>query len=274
MNLLKMGINSIKLFFERNWLPVTLGMLVFILFIQMATLGKSVSVYASAVKDWGLNFGEKGTQPRGNLPAEKLAEYGAYYVGEAEEKVLYLTFDAGYENGYTEKILDVLKKHRVPAAFFLVAHYLKTEPDLVRRMCEEGHIVANHTASHPDMSSISDVEGLKGELEPVEALFRTVTGQEIPKFYRPPQGKFNMSNLAAAEELGYKTVFWSLAYVDWNVNDQPQYDYAMSKLMSRIHNGAIILLHSTSETNSLILDEFLGTLLAEGYEFKSLYDLK
>ncbi len=273
-NNLKKIFDEIKLFFERHWLTLTCGMLFFVLLMQLFTLQKSVTAYAAVVNDWGLGFGEKGSQPRGNISAEGLAEYDAFYVGNPDEKVIYLTFDAGYENGYTEKILDVLKKHEVPAAFFLVSHYIKNNPELVKRMYSEGHIVANHTASHPDMSKITDSDGLKSELEPVETLYKEITGQDMPKFYRPPQGKFNESNLAAAKALGYTTVFWSLAYVDWDVKKQPDYSYAMEKLTSRIHNGAIVLLHSTSETNSMILDELLDTWLAEGYVFKSLYDLK
>lgn len=270
---LKRIFDNVKLFFERHWLTLTCGMLVFVLLIQMFTLQKSVTAYAAVVNDWGLGFGDAGTQPRGNVSSEELAKYDAYYVGDPDEKVIYLTFDAGYENGYTEKILDVLKKHGVPAAFFLVSHYLESNPELVKRMCDEGHIVANHTDSHPDMSKITDSQGLAAELLPVEELYKSITGQEMPKFYRPPQGKFNEKNLAAAKELGYTTVFWSLAYVDWDVKNQPDYNYAMEKLTSRIHNGAIVLLHSTSETNSMILDELIDTWFSEGYVFKSLYDL-
>lgn len=272
-NKLKKYSDVIKLFFDRHWLTLTCGMLLFVLIMQFFTVQKSVEAYSAAINDWGLGFGDKGSQPRGNVSSEELAEYDAYYVGDPDEKVLYLTFDAGYENGYTEKILDVLKKHDVTAAFFLVSHYIKSNPELVKRMCEEGHIVANHTATHPDMSKVCDVEGLKNELVPVEELYKSITGQDMPKFYRPPQGKFNEKNLAAAKELGYKTVFWSLAYVDWDVKNQPDYNYAMEKLTSRIHNGAIILLHSTSETNAMILDELLDTWLSEGYVFKSLYEL-
>jgi len=271
---LKIFSDAVKLFFDRHWITLTCAMLVFVLVMQFFTVQKSVAAYSAVVNDWGLGFGDKGSQPRGNVSAEKLSEFNAYYVGNPDEKVLYLTFDAGYENGYTEKILDVLKKHDVPAAFFLVSHYLKSNPELVKRMFDEGHIVANHTNSHPDMSKVSDVEGLKNELVPVEELYKNITGQEMPKFYRPPQGKFSEKNLTAAKELGYTTVFWSLAYVDWDVKNQPDYNYAMEKLTSRVHNGAIILLHSTSETNAMILDELLDTWLAEGYVFKSLNELK
>lgn len=266
-------VDTVKIFLDRHWQGLTCGMLVFALLMLIPAVNSSFTDYVSAITDWGLGFGEKGVQPRGNVSSEELKKYDAYYVGNSEEKVLYLTFDAGYENGYTAQILDVLKKHNIPAAFFLVSHYLESNALLVKRMCDEGHIVANHTKTHPDMSKVTTVEGLSSELIPVEELYKSITGQDMPKFYRPPQGKFSTENLAAAKELGYKTVFWSLAYVDWDVKNQPDYNYAMEKILSRIHNGAIILLHSTSQTNAMILDELLDTLMAEGYVFKSLYDL-
>ena len=187
--------------------------------------------------------------------------------------MLYLTFDAGYENGCTAKILDVLKKHQVPAAFFLVGNYLERNPDLVRRMVEEGHIVGNHTMHHYDMSKISDKETFTKELQDLEALYRQVTGQELQKFYRPPQGIYSETNLEMAKALGYKTVFWSLAYVDWNNDSQPTREQAMSKLLPRIHNGAVILLHSTSKTNAEILDELLTQWEKMGYSFQSITEL-
>ena len=186
------------------------------------------------------------------------------------EKVLYLTFDAGYENGCTEKILDVLKKHQVPAAFFLVGNYLEKNADLVRRMVDEGHIVGNHTMHHPDMRKLTDKESFAKELTGLEDLFREVTGKELPKFYRPPQGLYSEENLEMAKEMGYKTVFWSLAYADWNNDSQPTKAYAFEKLLPRTHNGAVVLLHSTSRTNAEILDALLQQWKDMGYTFKSI----
>ena len=222
---------------------------------------------------WGLSFQREGAPPTGPASVEQLRAYDAAYLGDTTRKVLYLTFDAGYENGCTAKILDVLKKHQVPAAFFLVGNYLERNPDLVRRMVEEGHIVGNHTMHHYDMSKISDKETFTKELQDLEALYRQVTGQELQKFYRPPQGIYSETNLEMAKALGYKTVFWSLAYVDWNNDSQPTREQAMSKLLPRIHNGAVILLHSTSKTNAEILDELLTQWEKMGYSFQSITEL-
>ena len=224
--------------------------------------------------DWGLGYGESGTTPTGNSTPDALKEFNAYYIGDTQKNKVYLTFDAGYENGYTATILDILKKHKVPAAFFLVGNYMDTSPDLVRRMVEEGHVVGNHTMTHPDMSKIRDKNSFKKELSGLEEKYKEITGEEMLKVYRPPQGKFNIENLKMAKELGYKTFFWSLAYVDWLENNQPSKDFAFSKLIPRMHNGAVVLLHSTSKTNSEILDELLTKWKEMGYTFGSLTDFK
>ena len=194
-------------------------------------------------------------------------------MGDVSQKVIYLTFDCGYENGYTGQILDVLAKHQAPAAFFVVGHMVESAPDLVRRMAEEGHIVGNHTYHHPDMSAISDQAAFQKELEDLEALYYETTGREMSKFYRPPQGKYSEENLQQAQALGYQTIFWSLAYVDWYADDQPTAEEAYSKLLPRIHDGAIVLLHSTSATNAAILDDLLTKWEEMGYTFASLEEL-
>ena len=222
---------------------------------------------------WGLSFSQEGQPPVGPAGKDVLKTYDAAYLGDTNEKVLYLTFDAGYENGCTEKILDTLQKHQVPAAFFLVGNYMEKNADLVRRMVNEGHIVGNHTMHHPDMRKLSDKESFSKELEDLESLFQSVTGKELPKFYRPPQGLYSEENLKLAQQLGYKTVFWSLAYVDWNNDSQPTAEYAFSKLLPRTHNGAVVLLHSTSQTNAQILDELLTKWEAEGYRFAPITEL-
>ena len=224
-------------------------------------------------EDWGLGFGEPETQPRGNASAEDLAWYHAYYLGDDSEKVLYLTFDCGYENGNTEPILDALKKHNAPATFFVVGHFLETEPELVKRMVEEGHAVGNHTYHHLDMASISDMESFGNEVNDVAQLFQEITGKELSPYYRPPQGKCNVRNLEMAEELGYYTIFWSLAYVDWNQDNQPSHEEAFDKLTTRVHPGAVVLLHNTSNTNGEILDELLTKWEGMGYSFKPLSEL-
>ena len=222
---------------------------------------------------WGLSYPNPGQVPRGNATSEFLKEYDSYFVGESTDKIIYLTFDAGYENGYTGKILDVLKKANVPAAFFLVGTYILQNPEFVQRMVAEGHIVANHTMSHPDTSTISDMPSFKKELSQTEDIYQDLTGQEMPKYYRPPRGIYNTENLKMAKELGYKTIFWSLAYVDWNVNSQPSHKEAFSKLLPRVHPGAIVLLHSTSRTNAEILEELIVKYRDMGYEFRSLDSL-
>ena len=226
-----------------------------------------------ATGSWGLSFQTEGQPPIGPAAADTLRKYDAVYIGDTSQKVLYLTFDAGYENGATGKILDVLKKQEVHAAFFLVGNYIEKNPDLVRRMVAEGHIVANHTMHHPDMSKLATKEAFSKELQDLEALFYRVTGREMPKYYRPPQGIYSESNLQMAKELGYKTVFWSLAYVDWNNDKQPTKEQAFSKLLPRTHNGAVVLLHSTSQTNAEILDELLTKWKSEGYTFRSIDQL-
>ena len=222
---------------------------------------------------WGLSFRQEGTAPVGNAGIDQLKQYDAAYIGDTTKKVLYLTFDAGYENGCTEKILDTLKKHEVPAAFFLVGNYIEKNADLVRRMVEDGHIVANHTMHHYDMSKIADKESFTKELQDLEALYKQTTGQEMQKYYRPPQGIYSEENLKMAKELGYKTVFWSLAYVDWNNDSQPTAEQAFSKLLPRTHDGAVVLLHSTSKTNAEILDELLTKWKEAGYSFGTLEEL-
>ena len=221
---------------------------------------------------WGLSFQTEGATPQGPVSPQMLSTLGASYVGDTQEKVLYLTFDAGYENGCTSRILDVLGKHNVKAAFFLVGHYMQSNPDLVRRMEAEGHIVANHSMHHPDMTKLSTGQ-VQAELEDLEALYRDITGKELARFYRPPQGLYSEENLKQAKEMGYHTVFWSLAYVDWNTNAQPTREQALEKLLPRTHNGAIILLHSTSETNAQVLDELLTKWTEMGYRFATLEEL-
>lgn len=224
-------------------------------------------------ENWGLGFGQTGEKPTGNVSAEELKKYHAAYMDPTDEKVIYLTFDAGYENGNTPAILEALKKHDVSATFFVVGNYLETSPELVKRMVEEGHIVGNHTYHHPDMSKISDKQSFEKELKDLENLYTQVTGQTMKKYYRPPQGKYSENNLKMAQEMGYKTFFWSLAYVDWYQDKQPSKEEAFEKLLGRIHPGAIVLLHSTSSTNASILDELLTKWEEMGYTFGTLEEL-
>ena len=230
-------------------------------------------VLPSSEGSWGLSFQTEGQPPTANATFDELKKYDAFYAEDTTEKVIYLTFDAGYENGNTPAILDALKKHQVPATFFVVGNFLSTSPDLVKRMVSEGHIVGNHTYHHLDMSKISSMDTFSKEINDVETLYEEITGEKMIKYYRPPQGKYSEENLKMAKELGYKTFFWSLAYVDWYQDDQPTKEEAFDKLLSRIHPGAIVLLHSTSSTNGTILDELLTKWEEMGYTFKSLDQL-
>lgn len=241
--------------------------------VLISAFAISCIVFASSNTSWGLSFSNANEPPRGNATQEELLKYNAYFMGDTSKKEIYLTFDVGYEAGYTESILDTLKKHNVKAAFFVVGNYFSSNPETIKRMCDEGHIVANHTKTHPDMSKMSTLEDFKAQVEPVEEQYRQITGQEMQKFYRPPQGIYNTQNLQDAQSLGYKTIFWSVAYVDWERDNQPSHEKALSTLYNRVHNGAIILLHSTSKTNMEILDEFLTTLENQGYTFNTLDQL-
>ena len=225
---------------------------------------------AACITDWGLSFQSEGAPPVANASQEYLRNFDALYVGDANKKEIYITFDAGFENGNMERILDALKKHGVKATFFLVGNYFETQPELVKRMAEEGHTIGNHTYSHPDMSKIGDIQSFQTELQKNEALYRDILGSEMPKLYRPPQGIYSEKNLEMAQKLGYRTVFWSLAYVDWYTDDQPTPEQAFSKLLPRIHPGAVVLLHSTSSTNAEILDELLTKWEETGYSFGDL----
>lgn len=250
--------------------------LLILLIAVVIALAVSVSVFASsalATGSWGLSFRQEGAPPIGNAGKDQLRQYQAAYIGNTNEKVLYLTFDAGYENGCTAKILDTLKEKQVPAAFFLVGNYIQRSPDLVRRMVAEGHTVGNHTMHHYDMSKLSDKAAFSKELTDLEALYKETVGQELPKYYRPPQGIYSEENLKMAQELGYQTVFWSLAYVDWNNDAQPTKETAFAKLLPRTHNGAVVLLHSTSKTNAEILGELIDKWKAMGYRFGTLEEL-
>lgn len=280
----------IKKFFSQTLFPSIHSILkinprfcVFLLFLCAYALGCSLGkfnsalqtqpLYAADSENWGLSFQEEGSLPQANATIDELKNYNAYYAENTTEKKLYLTFDAGYENGNTAAILDALKKHNVPATFFVVGTYITSAPELVKRMNDEGHIVANHTYNHPDMSKISDLKSFQQELTTTEEAYESVTGSSMHKFYRPPQGIYSETNLQMANELGYHTFFWSLAYVDWIQDQQPTKEEAFSKLLTRIHPGAIVLLHSTSSTNAQILDELLTKWEEMGYSFHSLEEL-
>ncbi|NBK77970.1 delta-lactam-biosynthetic de-N-acetylase [bacterium D16-76] len=267
---------TIKKAIKKFWAPLLSLVVIAIVcaLVLWAAQKNGGAVFASAkpgeITNWGLSFQQEGAPPIGNATTDFLSGYDSLYCVDTEEKVLYITFDAGFENGNTAPILDALKNHKVKATFFLVGNYFETQPDLVKRMVQEGHTIGNHTYSHPDMSAIAQESAFQEELEKNAALYQQVTGQEMPRLYRPPQGKFCESNLQMAQALGYHTVFWSLAYVDWYENDQPTHEEAFQKLLPRVHPGAVVLLHSTSRTNGEILDELLTKWEEMGYTFGDL----
>jgi peptidoglycan-N-acetylmuramic acid deacetylase len=212
------------------------------------------------------------------LPSEEpadvislLKKYSGYYLGDTSKKVLYLTFDEGYENGYTGKILDILKQNNVKAAFFATTPYIRDNKDLIKRMVNEGHLVCNHSNKHPSMAQRAKTpDEFKEEFTITEDAYREATGKEMPKFFRPPMGKYSELSLFYTKKLGYKTVFWSFAYNDWNRDSQPLPESAKKKIADRTHNGAIILLHAVSRTNSEILDSVIKDWKHSGYILESL----
>ena len=203
-----------------------------------------------------------------------LNKYNVISIGNDQEKKIYLTFDAGYENGNVEKILNVLKEKNVPGAFFILPQLAKTNPELVQRMKDEGHLVCNHTKSHKDMSKVKDINEFSAELINAENMISEYSGVQMDKFYRPPEGRFSEQNLQFADSLGYTTVFWSLAYADWDNNKQMNQEKALKLLCQRTHPGCVALLHPTSSTNAAIIGNYIDIMKDNGYTFGSLTELK
>lgn len=193
-------------------------------------------------------------------------------IGNKDSNKIYLTFDSGYEAGYTEKILETLKKNNVTATFFITAHYLNTAEDLVMQMIKDGHTVGNHTVNHKDITSLTEEE-LKNEIMNLHIAVQEKTGYEM-KYFRPPKGEFNDSSICFAKNLGYTTVLWSNAYDDWNTANQGRSEYGKKKLLDNLHNGCVLLVHSTSEDNMILLEDFIKEARNMGYEFASLDDFE
>ena len=247
--------------------------IVFLLFCIIGSFATAES-YSNQPINWGLKKSTNGVPAEaGKAWDDLLAKHGAFYKADPSKKEIYLTFDNGYENGYTAQILDVLKKEKVPATFFVTGHYLETAPDLVKRMATEGHIVGNHSWSHPDLTKSSD-EQIVEELEKVRKKAEELTGNKTMKYVRPPRGVFSDRTLAIAKQQGYTHAFWSLAYVDWNTDQQKGAQYAYDNIMKQMHPGAVILLHTVSKDNADALERVIQDVKKEGYTFKSLDDLK
>lgn len=219
---------------------------------------------------FGLKKNNTHTQPDIGIYKNILDRNNGIYVGDKNEKVIYLTFDCGYENGYTNTILDVLKEENVNATFFLTGHYIKSAPNIVLRMKNDGHVLANHSNKHKDITKIKDSE-IKKEILDLETMYYNLTGSHLTKFYRPPAGNFDDKSLSVVNELGYKTMFWSLAYPDWNHNNSVE--YTVKEVMQNIHNGAIILMHAVSKSNAMALKTIINELKSEGYTISSTLNL-
>lgn len=234
---------------------------------------------SAALQTEPFHFGFKKSRG-GKLPsiAEEgfmpiLKNHQAIFLGNTEKKELYLTFDNGYENGNTGQILDVLKEMKVPAIFFVTGHFVKEQPDLVKRMANEGHLIGNHSWSHPDMTQISN-EQIRLELEKVRTEVARLTQQQTISYVRPPRGIFNDRVLSVCQKYGYTNVFWSIAYRDWETNRQKGWNYAYTNVIDQLHPGAVILLHTVSRDNTLALDKIIGEARERGYEFKRLDTLE
>lgn len=218
---------------------------------------------------WGIKRNENHEQPDlGKENQELINKYNGIAMGNKSDKNVYLTFDLGFEAGYTEKILDVLKENDVKACFFITAHYVNTAEDLVKRMIEEGHDVGNHTVNHHSLPEISE-EKLRKEVMDLHTAIYEKFGYEM-KYIRPPKGEFSETSLSVTNALGYTTVMWSFAYDDWNEEKQGREEYAKKKILDNIHSGAVILLHGNSKDNTNVLDYCIKEIKNMGYEFKSL----
>jgi peptidoglycan-N-acetylmuramic acid deacetylase len=212
-------------------------------------------------------------EPPGAQQTIDLSRYGSFYLGDTSQKIVYLTFDIGYEQGFSGQILDTLKEKGVQAAFFMSEHYIATMPDILARIVAEGHVPANHGAKHKAIPTLNEEE-LAAEINDNARLFAETTGYPMDPFFRPPEGAYSERSLAMVQQMGYTTVFWSFAHVDWDVNNQPSAAEAHDRVMNRLHNGMVILLHGVSEANANALASIIDDIRAEGYEFGSLHDLR
>lgn len=256
---------------KKYFKPILLSLCIIFLFGITAF---ATNLNSSNELNWYFVFRGKEVTPEApKESASFLKDTKSFYVGDTSKKELYLTFDEGYEKGNTEAILDILKEVNVKAAFFVVKPYITSHPETVKRMVKEGHLVCNHSSTHPSMASITDKDKFKKEFTDVEDAYKELIGSDMPKYFRPPMGKYSENSLKMTDELGYKSIFWSFAYRDWLVDNQPSESYGIEKIKNGAHPGGILLLHAVSDTNTKILKEVLTSLKDEGYEFKSLDEL-
>lgn len=258
---------------------ILIGAIVFVFTFSIISLNKdankeSITTSSEVVSSnkkigWGIKRNDNHEQPDlGSINVKLLNACNGIAMGNKENKNIYLTFDEGYEAGYTEKILDTLKENNVKATFFITAHYLNTQPELVKRMIEEGHIVGNHTVNHKSMPDLND-EQIKDEIMTLHQAIYSKTGYEM-KYIRPPKGEYSQRTLELTEKLGYKTVMWSFAYLDYDEKKQPSEEKAKKMICDNFHNGEVMLLHGNSRTNTNILDDIIKEARNQGYEWKSL----
>ncbi len=236
----------------------------------------SMPVGADEVTSWYFHHSKDGRQPP--MPTEfgYIEEYDGYFLDKTVtdgDKVLYLTFDAGYDNGNVAKILDVLKAEQVPGAFFILEGLVTHEPDVVKRMAAEGHLVCNHTASHRDMTKCHSLREFQAEMNRMEQIYTDLTGEKLAPYYRPPEGKLSRESIGYAKECGYCTILWSFAYGDWDNGRQMEPEKARAKILSETHNGEVVLLHPTSATNAAILADLIHSWRDMGYRFGTLDQL-
>jgi len=249
-----------------------------VIFALAIIINSAFVISASSAQSWYCVRNSNHLQPQADSNMRYIEDYNGFYIDKkhgdnCDEKVVYLTFDAGYENGNVERILDTLKEKEVCGAFFILGNLITKNTDLVKRMANEGHTVANHTNKHPDMTKKTSIEDFEKELKDLENIYSEYTGMQMSKYFRPPEGKFNKSTMEYADRLGYYTVFWSFAYADWDNNKQMSAEAAKKKILDNIHNGAVILLHPTSKTNADILGDVIDELRASGYRFGTLDEL-
>lgn len=262
-----------KKYLNKNIIMGIVAVILFSLSMTMLNESKTQETSGSALSNeligWGIKRDNNHEQPDvGKKNKKLLDEAEGICLGNKDEKIIYLTFDNGYEAGYTEKILEALKNNNVSATFFITAHYLNTQPELVKQMIDEGHIVGNHTVNHKSMPSLSD-EQIKKEVLDLHDAIKAKFNYEM-KYIRPPKGEYSERTLNVCNSLGYKTVMWSFAYADWDEKKQPDEVKAKEMILNNLHNGEIMLLHATSKTNANILDGLLKEIKAQGYEIKSI----
>lgn len=238
----------------------------------------AITANAAKGQSWYCVRAKDNKQPRCDADMQYIENYDGYYIDhshgdDCDDKVVYLTFDAGYENGNVEKILDAMKEEKVRGTFFVLGNLIQKNSDLIKRMVNEGHTVANHTYSHKNMTKVQSFEEFSAELQKLDDAYKELTGNEIPKYYRPPEGTFDETTMQYAQRAGYKTIFWSFAYADWDNNKQMSPESAKKKIMDNIHNGAVILLHPTSATNAAIMGDIIRELKSQGYRFGTMEEL-